>query len=105
MEYRFLGNSGLKVSVLSFGGWITQSGQAVEDTSLECIKAAFDGGINFFDTAEAYSAGESEKIMGKAFKKFGWARSDLVVSTKLYWGGKGINSTGNETTVYPLLNH
>ncbi|KAK5671358.1 hypothetical protein BDV3_001099 [Batrachochytrium dendrobatidis] len=94
MQYRFLGNSGLKVSVLSIGGWITQGAQLSNDVAFECLKAAYDAGINFFDTAEVYAAGESEKVMGLAIKKYGWDRSSLVVSTKLYWGGEGPNNKG-----------
>ncbi|KAI9103098.1 NADP-dependent oxidoreductase domain-containing protein [Phlyctochytrium arcticum] len=94
MEYRFLGRSGLKVSVLSLGGWVTFGKQTDQDTTNACIKAAYDAGINFFDNAEVYGDGASEKAMGDAFKKFGWKRSDLVVSTKIYWGGKGPNDKG-----------
>ncbi|KAI8926114.1 NADP-dependent oxidoreductase domain-containing protein [Entophlyctis helioformis] len=95
MEYRFLGNSGLKVSVLSLGGWVTQGAQVGDETAHECMKAAYDAGINFFDTAEVYAAGESERVMGEAIKKYGWKRSSLVISTKLYWGPNGgVNDRG-----------
>ena len=95
MEYRFLGNSGLKVSCLSLGGWITYGSQSDLQTTFDCMKAAYDAGINFFDTAEVYAAGNSETAMGEAIKKFGWKRSALVISTKLYWGGKGVNESKN----------
>jgi len=86
MEYRRLGNSGLKVSAISLGGWLTYGGHVENENTFACMKAAYDVGINFFDCAEGYSDGESEKIMGQAIKKFGWKRNDLVVSTKIYWG-------------------
>ncbi|TPX63943.1 hypothetical protein SpCBS45565_g06284 [Spizellomyces sp. 'palustris'] len=94
MEYRFLGRSGLKVSVFSLGGWVTFGGQVGNDATFSCMKAAYDAGINFFDNAEVYAGGESERAMGLAIKHFGWKRSDLVISTKIYWGGKGPNDSG-----------
>lgn len=94
MEYRFLGNSGLKVSSLSFGSWVTFGTQIGVDEAYKLMKIAWDNGINFFDNAEVYAAGESEIIMGKVLKKAGWNRSDLVISTKIFWGGKGPNDTG-----------
>jgi len=89
MEYRRLGRSGLKVSVLSFGSWVTfankdQIAQAAE--AAECLSAAKDAGVNFFDNAEGYAAGESERVMGEAFRQLGWKRHEYVVSTKLFWG-------------------
>ncbi|KAI9187802.1 hypothetical protein H9P43_002193 [Blastocladiella emersonii ATCC 22665] len=93
-EYRYLGRSGLRVSALSLGGWITYGGQCGADTTYQCMKAAYDLGINFFDTAEVYAAGQSEVDMGNAIKKLGAKRSDLVISTKIFWGGKGPNSRG-----------
>ncbi|KAF9179482.1 hypothetical protein BGZ51_006901 [Haplosporangium sp. Z 767] len=94
MEYRYLGNSGLMVSCLSLGGWVTYGGQVGPEVAQECMKTAFDLGINFFDTAEVYSGGQCERDMGAAIRKFGWKRSDLVISTKLFWGGKGPNDRG-----------
>ncbi len=94
MQYRFLGKSGLKVSALSFGSWVTFGTQIGVDEAYKLMKIAYDAGINFFDNAEVYAAGESEIIMGKVLKKAGWKRSDLVVSTKIFWGGKGPNDTG-----------
>ena len=94
MKYRNLGKSGLQVSVLSYGAWVTFNDQFAEDTAYDCMVAAYDEGVNFFDNAEAYSAGEAEVMMGKVVKKAGWKRSDLVISTKIFWGGKGINDRG-----------
>ncbi|OZJ03817.1 hypothetical protein BZG36_03817 [Bifiguratus adelaidae] len=94
MQYLFLGNTGLKVSAISLGGWLTYGGHVEDAGAHECMKAAYEAGINFFDTAEGYEAGESEKVMGAAIKKFGWKRKDLVISTKIYWGGNGPNDRG-----------
>lgn len=86
MEYRRLGTSGLKVSVLSFGSWVTFGDQIGTDLAVECFAAAHELGVNFFDNAEAYAAGKSEQIMGKALAQLGWARHSYVVSTKVFWG-------------------
>jgi voltage-dependent potassium channel beta subunit len=86
MEFRRLGRSGLKVSVLSFGSWVTFGPQLDVGLAVDCIAAAGEAGVNFFDNAEAYSGGESERIMGKAFERLGWKRNDYVVSTKVFWG-------------------
>ena len=94
MEYRYLGRSGLKVSVLSFGSWVTFRDQLDVDAALGCMNAAIDAGVNFFDNAEVYAAGQSEIIMGEAIRKAGWKRSDLVLSTKIFWGGQGPNERG-----------
>ena len=94
MEYRFLGRSGLQVSALSFGAWVTFGTQSGEEIAYECMKAAYDAGVNFFDNAEAYAKGQAEIIMGNVIKKAGWQRSDLVLSTKIFWGGKNINARG-----------
>lgn len=94
MEYRFLGRSGLKVSALSFGSWITFGDQIDEDVAYESMKEAYDAGVNFFDNAEAYAGGQSEIMMGNIIKKAGWNRTDLVLSTKIFWGGKGPNDQG-----------
>ncbi|KAF0446656.1 voltage-dependent potassium channel, beta subunit [Gigaspora margarita] len=93
MEYRYLGHSGLKVSVLSLGGWVN-FGRVSPDVTLKCMQVAFENGINYFDTAEVYDGGKSEIDMGNAIKKLGWKRSDFVISTKLFWGGKGPNDRG-----------
>jgi len=94
MEYRYLGRSGLQISALSLGAWVTIGGQVDEDTSYECMKLAYDAGVNFFDNAESYAHGNAEIVMGKIIKKAGWKRSDLVISTKLFWGGGKPNQTG-----------
>ena len=86
MEYRRLGMSGLKVSVLSLGSWVTFGPQLNEDLAAECLEAAREAGVNFFDNAESYAGGESERIMGQAISKLGWERHSYVVSTKLFWG-------------------
>ncbi|KAK6362663.1 hypothetical protein TWF730_000118 [Orbilia blumenaviensis] len=86
MKYRYLGRSGLQISAISLGGWLTYGGYAENEKTLACMKAAYDCGINFFDCAEGYAGGESERVMGEAIKKFGWKRNDLVISTKIYWG-------------------
>ena len=89
MEYRRLGSSGLKVSVLSFGSWVTFGAQLDTGLARDCLAAAWEHGCNFFDNAEAYAGGESERIMGRAIAELGWHREDFVVSTKLYWGLSG----------------
>lgn len=94
MEYRHLGRSGLHVSIISLGAWVTYGSQVGEDVALECMKVAFDAGVNFFDNAEAYASGRAETVMGNVIRKVGWRRSDLVISTKLFWGGKGPNDVG-----------
>lgn len=94
MEYRYLGKSGLQVSALSYGAWVTFNDQFAEDTAYDCMVAAYDAGVNFFDNAEAYSAGEAEVMMGKVINKTGWKRSDLVISTKIFFGGIGVNDRG-----------
>jgi voltage-dependent potassium channel beta subunit len=94
MEYRFLGKSGLQVSALSFGAWVTFGGQADVDEAKRCMTAAFEAGVNFFDNAEVYADGRAEEIMGAVLKKVGWDRSDYLVSTKIFWGGEGVNRKG-----------
>jgi len=97
MQYRLLGRSGLHVSAISLGGWVTYGGHVDPDATFKCMEAAYRNGINFFDCAEAYSQGESERVMGQAIKKFGWKRNDLVISTKLYWGSAyGDNPINNK---------
>ena len=86
MQYRNLGNSGLQVSVLSMGSWVTFSRQHQLDSAMETIKIAYDGGINFFDNAEAYENGESERLMGEALRKLGLPRYSYCVSSKFFWG-------------------
>lgn len=86
MEYRRLGRSGLKVSVLSFGSWVSFGTQMDTGLARDCISAAWDAGVNFFDNAEAYAGGESERIMGAALAELGYPRDRFVVSSKFYWG-------------------
>ena len=94
MEYRNLGNSGLKVSALSFGAWVTFGSQVDIDAAVEMMQIAFDAGVNFFDNAEVYADGVAEEIMGAAIKRTGWRRSEYLVSTKIFWGGQGPNERG-----------
>jgi voltage-dependent potassium channel beta subunit len=102
MEYRRLGRSGLKVSVLSFGSWVTFGQQLDTGLARDCIAAAWDGGVNFFDNAEAYAGGESERIMGKAIAELGYPRHAYVISTKLFWGihGDVVNMTNTLNRKY-----
>lgn len=86
MDYRRLGKSGLPVSVLSYGSWVTFSNQMAVDAALETMTIAYDAGINFFDNAEVYALGKSETIMGEALKKAGWRRDSYIVSSKVFWG-------------------
>lgn len=94
MEYRYLGKSGLQVSALSLGAWVTYGGQVGEEIAYQCMEEAFKAGVNFFDNAEVYAHGEAERVMGNVIKKAGWQRSDLVISTKVFWGGRGPNKSG-----------
>lgn len=92
MKYKNLGRSGLKVSELSLGSWIT-FGNALNAASVKsCMHRAFELGVNFFDNAEVYAKGEAEILMGEALR--GFRREDLVISTKIFWGGNGPNDTG-----------
>jgi len=93
MDYRRLGSAGIKVSTLSLGSWVTYGNQVDVDAAASMIKAAYDSGVNFFDNAEVYAAGESERIMGAAFRKLGLRRGSWLISTKLYWG---LNEGPNE---------
>ncbi len=86
MEYRRLGKSGLPVSELSFGSWITFGNQIGDDMSESLMDMAYDAGINFFDNAEVYAAGESERVMGKILKKKNWSRDSYLVSSKVFFG-------------------
>lgn len=94
MNYRRLGKSGIKVSELSLGAWVTYGGQVGQDTAENCMAAAYEHGVNFFDNAEGYANGNAETVMGNVIKKLGWKRENLVVSTKIFWGGDGPNDTG-----------
>lgn len=88
MNYRRLGKTGLKVSELSYGSWVTFSFQLGLDEATNIMKLAYENGVNFFDNAEAYASGESEIIMGEAIKNLGWSRDSFIVSSKVFWGGE-----------------
>jgi aryl-alcohol dehydrogenase-like predicted oxidoreductase len=103
MPYRRLGRSGIKVSLLSLGSWVTFGNQVDEELALVCMTAARDAGVNFFDNAEVYAGGESERIMGRALERSGWPRHSYVVSTKLFWGiHDGVNTTNTLNRKYLL---
>ncbi len=87
MQYRNLGKSGLKISALSFGSWVTFVNQLTEKTALSCMSMAYEHGVNFFDNAEAYASGKSEILMGKVLKKLKWSRDSYIISSKVFWGG------------------
>jgi aryl-alcohol dehydrogenase-like predicted oxidoreductase len=94
MEYRRMGHSGLLLSELSFGSWLTFGKQIEDGGAEEMMKYAYDNGINFFDNAEIYARGQSEIVMGKILKKMEWDRSTYVLSSKVFWGGDKPNQTG-----------
>jgi voltage-dependent potassium channel beta subunit len=94
MEYRHLGRAGIRVSELSFGSWVTFHNQVNVKVAMECMAAAYDAGVNFFDNAEVYAGGNSEEVMGAALKKLGWRRGSYLISTKFYWG---LNDSVNES--------
>ena len=103
MEYRHLGRSGLRVSELSLGSWVTFHNQVNLDAAVEMMSAARDAGVNFFDNAEIYAKGKSETIMGAALKKLGWRRSSYLISTKFFWGlNEGINEKDTLNRKYLL---
>jgi voltage-dependent potassium channel beta subunit len=93
MIYRRLGASGLKVSALSLGSWVTYGNQLDVAAARECLAAAFDAGVNFFDNAESYAHGGAETMMGEVLRTSGWRRASYIVSTKFYWG---LNAGPNE---------
>jgi voltage-dependent potassium channel beta subunit len=86
MKYRFLGRTGIQVSELSFGSWVTFHNQAGVESAVEMMAAAYDAGVNFFDNAEVYAGGKSETVMGEALKELNWRRGSYLISTKFYWG-------------------
>lgn len=103
MNYRRLGRSGLLVSELSFGSWVTYGNQLDSRAARECMAAAWDAGVNFFDNAEIYARGEAERMMGAVLKELGWPRSRVIVSTKFYWGlGDGPNEKNTLNRKYLL---
>jgi len=93
MEYRRLGKSGLKVSELSFGSWITFGNQIDDGLSESLMRIAYDAGVNFFDNAEVYAEGRSEEVMGRILKKLGWSRDSYIVSSKVFFGSGGDRPT------------
>ncbi|MEN9964052.1 MAG: hypothetical protein RL582_1147 [Bacteroidota bacterium] len=97
MKYRRLGKSGLQVSTLSFGSWVSFSKQINDKTADELMGIAYDNGINFFDNAEIYALGESEKMMGRVIKKKKWDRTSFLVSSKVFWGWRGTGNKPNQT--------
>jgi voltage-dependent potassium channel beta subunit len=94
MKYRRLGKSGLQVSELSFGAWVTFAQQISEATAERLMTIAYDSGVNFFDNAEAYANGKAEIVMGKILKRRGWGRDTFLVSSKVFWGGDLPNQEG-----------
>jgi voltage-dependent potassium channel beta subunit len=94
MNYRRLGRSGLQVSELSFGAWVTFAQQISSQTAEELMTIAYDSGVNFFDNAEAYADGQAEIVMGNILKKKGWPRDTYVISSKVFWGGDLPNQEG-----------
>ncbi len=94
MNYRRLGKAGIKLSELSLGAWVTYGETVGQDIAEKCMVAAREHGVNFFDNAEGYGNGQAETVMGNVIKKLGWRREDVVVSTKIFWGGKGPNDSG-----------
>jgi voltage-dependent potassium channel beta subunit len=103
MEYRRLGRAGLRVSALSFGSWVTFGGQIDGSSARDVLQAAYERGVNFFDNAESYAGGESERIMGEAIADLGWPRHSFVVSTKVFWGlHDGVNMRNTLNRKYLL---
>lgn len=103
MRYNRLGRSGLKISELSLGSWVTFGSQIDVAAAADAMAAAYDAGVNFFDNAEAYAGGESERIMGEAFRRLNWERDSFVVSSKFFWGIKdGINRKNTLNRKYLL---
>jgi voltage-dependent potassium channel beta subunit len=94
MEYRNLGKSGLRVSELSYGSWVTFSFQLDKTKAKKTMKHAYDSGINFFDNAEVYASGESEKIMGEVIHNLGFQRDTYIISSKVFWGGQAVTQRG-----------
>jgi voltage-dependent potassium channel beta subunit len=97
MEYRRMGRTGLQLSVLSYGSWVTFHKQIDDSIADELMGVAYDSGINFFDNAEVYALGESEKMMGRVLKKKGWDRTSYTVSSKAFFGWRGKNNKPNQT--------
>ncbi len=103
MKYRHLGKSGIQVSELSFGSWVTFHNQVGVNSAVEMMGAAYEAGVNFFDNAEVYAGGKSETVMGEALKELKWERGSYLVSTKLYWGiNEGVNRQNTLNRKYLL---
>ena len=97
MEYRYMGKTGLQLSTLSFGSWVTFHKQIDDKIADELMGIAYDQGVNFFDNAEVYAAGESEKMMGRVLSKKSWDRTSIVLSSKAYFGWRGKENKPNQT--------
>lgn len=97
MEYRYLGKTGLQLSVLSFGSWVTFHKQIDDNHADELMEYAYDNGVNFFDNAEVYALGESEKMMGRVLRRRQWDRTSYVLSSKVYFGSRGKENKPNQT--------
>ena len=94
MEYRRLGKAGVQVSALSLGSWVTFGQQISDEVAADLMKTAYDGGVNFFDNAEAYASGRSETVMGNILRKMAWSHESFLVSSKVFWGGSLPNQEG-----------
>src|SRR6476661_7730283 len=101
MKYRRLGRSGLQLSELSLGSWVTYHNQVDEAAAKEMLATAFGAGVNFFDNAEAYAGGKSEELMGSAIRALKWPRLNYVISTKFFWG---LDREGNPVNRRDTLN-
>jgi voltage-dependent potassium channel beta subunit len=97
MEYRYMGKTGLQLSVLSFGSWVSFHKQIDDNIADELMGIAYDNGVNFFDNAEIYALGESEKMMGRVLKKKNWDRSSYTISSKAFWGWRGKENKPNQS--------
>ena len=97
MEYRHMGRTGLQLSLLSFGSWVSFHKQIDDSVADELMGIAYDNGVNFFDNAEVYALGESEKMMGRVLKKKNWDRTSYTLSSKAFWGWRGKNNKPNQT--------
>lgn len=97
MEYRYMGRTGLQLSLLSFGSWVSFQKQIDDTIAAELMGIAYDNGVNFFDNAEVYALGESEKMMGRVLKQMNWDRTSYTVSSKVFWGWRGKNNKPNQS--------
>ena len=97
MEYRRMGKTGLQLSILSFGSWVSFHKQVDDNAADEMMGIAYDNGVNFFDNAEVYALGESEKMMGRVLKRKNWDRTSYTVSSKAFWGWRGKANKPNQT--------